>query len=162
MGTLDTQVTTTDQQFMAQALEQARLAAQEEEVPVGAVVVYRGQVMGTGRNAKERQRDPTAHAEMIALRKAAHNLNRWRLENCTVYVTLEPCPMCIGAMVSARVERLVFGCADPKSGAAVSLYRLADDSRFNHRMLVEGGVLGDEAAALLQSFFKERRENCKT
>ena len=162
MGTLDTQVITTDQQFMAHALEQASLASREEEVPVGAVVVYRGQVIGTGRNAKERYRDPTAHAEMIALREAAHNLNRWRLENCTVYVTLEPCPMCIGAMVSARVERLVFGCADPKSGAAVSLYRLADDPRLNHRLLVEGGVLGDEAAALLQSFFKERRENCKT
>ncbi len=158
MGTLDIPVTTTDQQFMAQALEQACLAAREEEVPVGAVVVYQGRVIGIGRNAKERQRDPTAHAEMIALREAAHNLNRWRLENCTVYVTLEPCPMCVGAMVSARVERLVFGCADPKSGAVVSLYRLADDPRLNHRLLVEGGLMADEGARLLQEFFQGRRE----
>jgi tRNA(adenine34) deaminase len=158
LGTLDTKVTTTDHQFMAYALAQARQAATEEEVPVGAVVVYQGRVIGAGRNAKERQRDPTAHAEMIALREAAHHLNRWRLENCTVYVTLEPCPMCIGAMVSARVERLVFGCADPKSGAAVSLYRLADDSRLNHRILVEGGLQADEGARLLQEFFQRRRD----
>jgi tRNA(adenine34) deaminase len=158
LGTLDTQVTTTDHQFMAQALAQARQAAIEEEVPVGAVIVYQGQVIGTGRNAKEQQHDPTAHAEMIALREAARYLNRWRLENCTIYVTLEPCPMCVGAMLSARVERLVFGCADPKSGAVVSLYRLADDPRFNHRMVVEGGLMGDEATRLLQEFFKRRRD----
>ena len=151
-------VTTTDHQFMACALAQARQASTEEEVPVGAVVVYQGQVIGTGRNTKEQQRDPTAHAEMIAVREAAHNLNRWRLENCTVYVTLEPCPMCVGAMLSARVERLVFGCADPKSGAAVSLYRLADDPRLNHRMLVEGGLMADEGARLLQEFFQRRRD----
>jgi tRNA(adenine34) deaminase len=150
-------MTDQDEQHMRTALEEARRAFAEGEVPVGAVVVYDGREAGRGRNAKEESGDPTAHAEVEALRRAAKNLGRWRLTGCTVYVTLEPCPMCIGAMLSARITRLVFGCADPKAGAAVSLYRLANDARFNHRIEVTGGVMADEASGLLRQFFRHRR-----
>jgi tRNA(adenine34) deaminase len=146
-----------DGQGMGQALEQARLAYELDEVPVGAVVVCDGAVVGAGANAREGRRDPTAHAEMLALRRAAARLGRWRLTGCTLYVTLEPCPMCAGAMVAARIDRLVFGCSDPKAGAIESLYRLAADPRLNHRFAVTGGVRADEAAALLRSFFRQRR-----
>ena len=146
-----------DRRFMELALEQARLARDADEVPVGAVVVCDGAVVGCGANAKEASRDPTAHAEVLALRAAAESLARWRLTGCGLYVTLEPCPMCVGAMVSARIDRLVYGCPDPKAGAAESLYRLADDPRLNHRMVVEGGLLGDEAAELLKAFFRQKR-----
>jgi len=146
-----------DHRFMQLALQQAYAARDADEVPVGAVVVCDGAVVGAGANAKEASRDPTAHAEVLALRAAAKALSRWRLTGCSLFVTLEPCPMCVGAMVSARIDRLVYGCPDPKAGAAESLYRLADDPRLNHRMRVEGGLLGDEAAALLKEFFRLKR-----
>jgi len=142
---------------MGRALEQGRLAYELGEVPVGAVVVCDGAVVGAGANARESRRDPTAHAEMLALRRAAARLGRWRLKGCTLYVTLEPCPMCAGAMVAARIDRLVFGCSDPKAGAIESLYQLAADPRLNHRFAVTGGVCADEAAAMLRSFFQQRR-----
>ncbi|MBN2496565.1 MAG: nucleoside deaminase [Deltaproteobacteria bacterium] len=146
-----------DRNWMRIALEEARAALDEDEVPVGAVVVCEGREVGRGRNAREGSRDPTAHAEVLALRAAAAELGRWRLAGCTLYVTLEPCPMCMGAMLAARIDRLVFGCADPKSGAAESLYRLGEDARLNHRLAVSGGILADEAAALLKTFFRSRR-----
>jgi tRNA(adenine34) deaminase len=146
-----------DENWMRQALELAEEAFAEGEVPVGALVVYQEAVVGRGRNRKEQLADPTAHAEMEALRQAAHDLGRWRLGDCTLYATLEPCPMCMGALLAARIQRLVFGCRDPKAGAAVSLYRLADDGRLNHRFEVTEGVLGEEAAELLRRFFRQRR-----
>ncbi len=146
-----------DQNFMQAALEEAQKAFEEDEVPVGAVVVAGDRVVGRGRNHKEATNDPTAHAEMAAIRQAAEQLARWRLTDCTLYVTLEPCPMCLGAMLSARIARLVFGCADPKAGAAGTLYNLADDSRLNHKIVVEAGVLERQAAELLKTFFKNRR-----
>jgi len=146
-----------DQALMRLALDQAHLAFDEGEVPVGAVVALDGQLIAAGRNGKERLRDPTAHAEVLALRQAAERLGRWRLSGCSLLVTLEPCAMCMGAAVSARIERLVFGCADPKAGAACSLFRLGEDARLNHRFAVEGGLLADEAAELLRTFFRRRR-----
>jgi tRNA(adenine34) deaminase len=146
-----------DPDLMQLALEQARLAFEEGEVPVGAVVALDGQVVAAERNAKERLRDPSVHVEVLVLCEAVCRLGRWRLSGCALLVTLEPCVMCMGAAVSARIERLVFGCADPKAGAASSLYRLGEDSRLNHRFPVEGGLLADEAAELLRSFFQRRR-----
>ena len=146
-----------DQRFMGIALEEARKAFEEEEVPVGAAVVFDGRVVGRGRNAKESGCDTTAHAEVQANRQAAQALGRWRLSGCTLYVTLEPCPMCVGAMISARLDRLVFGCTDEKAGAAVTLYDLARDARMNHQMEVASGVMADEAARLLKDFFRQRR-----
>jgi len=146
-----------DQRFMGIALDEAKKALEEEEVPVGAVVVFEGRVVGRGRNAKESSGDPTAHAEVLAIRRAAEALGRWRLSGCTLYVTLEPCPMCIGAMISARLDRLVFGCTDEKAGAAVTLYELARDSRMNHQLEVASGVMADEAARLLKDFFRMKR-----
>ncbi len=146
-----------DDQCMELALEQARLAFERAEVPVGAVVICDGELVGAGANAREGRRDPTAHAEMLALRRAAAHLGRWRLTGCTLYVTLEPCPMCAGALIAARIDRLVFGCPDPKAGAVASLYQLAADPRLNHRFAVAGGVRADEAAALLRGFFQQRR-----
>ena len=146
-----------DRRFMGIALEEAQKAFEEEEVPVGAAVVFDGRVVGRGRNAKESGCDPTAHAEVLAIRQAARELGRWRLSGCTLYVTLEPCPMCIGAMISARLDRLVFGCTDEKAGAAVTLYDLARDSRMNHQLEVASGVLADEAARLLKDFFRKKR-----
>jgi len=146
-----------ERKWMDVALEQARLAASEQEVPVGAVVVYDDRVIGRGRNRKESERDPTAHAEMTAIRQAAATLGRWRLDGCTLYATLEPCPMCMGATISARIDRLVFGCTDPKAGAVVSLYEMANDPRLNHRVEVLQGVGAEEAAELLTSFFRRVR-----
>jgi tRNA(adenine34) deaminase len=147
-----------DRRFMGIALEEARKAFEEEEVPVGAAVVCDGRVVGRGRNAKESAGDPTAHAEVLAIRRAARALGRWRLSGCTLYVTLEPCPMCVGAMISARLDRLVFGCTDEKAGAAVTLYDLARDARMNHQMEVSSGVMAEEAARLLKEFFRMRRD----
>jgi len=146
-----------ESKWMDVALEQARLAASEQEVPVGAVVVYDDRVIGRGRNRKESERDPTAHAEMTAIRQAAATLGRWRLDGCTLYATLEPCPMCMGAIISARIDRLVFGCTDPKAGAVVSLYEMANDPRLNHRVEVLQGVGAEEAAEILTSFFRRVR-----
>ncbi len=148
-----------DDFFMGLALEQAYLAFEAREVPVGAVVVKDGQVVGQGFNSKESTLDPTAHAEILSLRQAAEALGRWRLTDCIVYVTLEPCPMCAGAMLAARVSRLVFGCTDPKAGALESLFSLADDHRMNHQFEVRGGVRANEASELLKTFFRARRAN---
>ena len=147
----------TDAHWMRQALAQAQAAAQAGEVPVGAVVVRGGEVIATGRNAPVQGQDPTAHAEIMALRAAAQRLGNYRLEGCTLYVTLEPCAMCSGAMLHARVPRVVFGAADPKTGAAGSVVDLFSSPQLNHQTQVQGGVLADECAALLAAFFRERR-----
>lgn len=147
-----------DETFMAEALAEARLAAAEGEVPVGAVVVCEDRIVGRGRNARERLHDPTAHAEILALREAARALSRWRLTGATLYATLEPCPMCAGALVNARLDRLVYAVPDPKAGAAGSLFDLARDPRLNHRLQVETGVLADECGAVLKEFFRARRK----
>ena len=147
----------TDAHWMRQALAQAQAAGQAGEVPVGAVVVRGGEVIATGRNAPVQGHDPTAHAEIMALRAAAQRLGNYRLEGCTLYVTLEPCAMCSGAMLHARVPRVVFGAADPKTGAAGSVVDLFASRQLNHQTQVQGGVLADECAALLAAFFRERR-----
>ena len=146
-----------DASFMEEALAEARRAAAEGEVPVGAVVVRDGKVLGRGRNQRERLNDPTAHAEMIALTQAAEAAGTWRLDGCAMVVTLEPCPMCAGALVNARMGRLLYGAPDPKAGACGSLMNIAADPRLNHRMPVAGGVRRAECAALLTEFFKARR-----
>jgi tRNA(adenine34) deaminase len=148
----------TDEEFMAEALAEARAAAAEGEVPIGAVVVGDGRIVGRGRNARETRRDPTAHAEVLALQEAARALGRWRLSGATVYATLEPCPMCAGALVNARVDRLVYAVPDPKAGAAGTLFDVVRDERLNHRMEVTAGVLGRECGALLTEFFRAKRK----
>jgi tRNA(adenine34) deaminase len=147
-----------DERWMEVALEEARLATAHDDVPVGCVVVAAdGRELARARNARERDADPTAHAELLALRAAAARLGTWRLEGASVFVTLEPCPMCAGAMVLARVARLVYGAADPKAGAAGSLYDIVRDPRLNHRVEVRAGVRAEECAALLGAFFASRR-----
>lgn len=143
--------------YMRQALLAAEAAASIGEVPVGAVVVVRGEVVAIAHNERETKNDPTAHAEVVALRRAAAALGSWRLINAELYVTMEPCPMCAGALVNARLRRVYYGCHDPKAGAARSLYRLLDDSRLNHRIEVIPGVLAAESAGLLRAFFSRLR-----
>src|SRR6516225_7581090 len=139
---------------MEMALEEADAAAAEDEVPVGAVIVSLKQgVIARAHNQRETLHDPTAHAEMIAITQAAQALHSWRLEDCVLYVTLEPCPMCAGAIVQARLPLVVYGCTDPKAGACDTLYRITADPRLNHRAQVVGGVLADRCAALLSTFF---------
>lgn len=147
----------TDEAAMAEALAEAAAAASAGEVPVGAVVVSEGRIVARAHNEREVRADPTAHAEILVLQLAAAALGRWRLGDTTVYVTLEPCPMCAGALVASRVERVVFGAADPKAGACGSLYNLCTDPRLNHEVIVTPGVLGDRAGALLSVFFDRRR-----
>jgi tRNA(adenine34) deaminase len=147
----------TDEKFMQIALELARSAGQAGEVPVGAVVTYEGEVIGRGANARVSGADPTAHAELVAVREAAKALRSWQLTGATLYVTLEPCPMCAGALVAARVSRLVFAAPDPKSGACGSLYNLCADPRLNHELPVERGVLEGDARQLLVEWFAQRR-----
>jgi tRNA(adenine34) deaminase len=147
-----------DETFMAEALAQARLAAAEGEVPIGAVVVADGRVAGRGRNARERLNDPTAHAEILALQEASRELGRWRLSGATMYATLEPCPMCAGALVNARIDRLVYGVADPKAGAVDTLFDVVRDSRLNHRVQVASGILAAECGEILRQFFRDRRK----
>lgn len=144
--------------YMERALEEARVAESLGEVPVGAVIVHEGIVVARGGNRRESSLDPLAHAEVIALREAARALGRWRLFGCSLYVTLEPCAMCAGAAVLARIDGLVFGATDPKVGAAGSIYDIPRDDRLNHRMEVTGGVLAGDCSALLSRFFKERRK----
>jgi tRNA(adenine34) deaminase len=151
-------MTNLDEKFMVLAFEQAEEAARCGEVPIGAVLVRDGNVLAADRNRREALKDATAHAEILVIRRAGELLGGWRLSNCTLYVTLEPCPMCAGAMVQARIDRLVFGAADPKGGAAGTLYDIVRDRRLNHRLEVTGGVLESECAALLQKFFRERRD----
>jgi tRNA(adenine34) deaminase len=148
-----------DAEFMREALSLARDAAALGEVPVGAIAVFEGTVVGRGANAREGAHDPTAHAEMSAIQEAARSLGRWRLSGVTLYVTLEPCAMCAGAMVLARIDRLVFAASDPKAGAAGSVMDLTADPRLNHRFPVDRGVLGEEAGELLRSFFRARRND---
>ena len=142
-----------DQHLMGLAIAEAERAALEGEVPVGAVVAVNGEVIGRGRNQRETLADPTAHAEILALREASGRLGTWHLDGATLCVTLEPCPMCAGALVNGRVARLVYGCPDPKAGAVDTLYELCTDPRLNHRLEVVSGVLGDRCAALLKDFF---------
>jgi len=146
-----------DRRFMQEALAQAAKALDSEDVPVGAIVVRDGHVIGRGRNQRELLQDPTAHAEMIALTAAAEHVGHWRLEGCTMYVTLEPCPMCAGALVLARVARLVYGAPDEKAGACGSLFTISDDPRLNHRVETVAGVLAEPCAELLRQFFRHRR-----
>ncbi len=142
---------------MRLALEQARAAAEAGDVPVGAVVARGDEVLARSGNAREQAQDPTAHAEILALRRAAAVSGSWHLEGCTIYVTLEPCAMCAGAIVLARVDRLAFGAADPKAGFAGSLGNLVQDPRLNHAVTVEGGVLSEECGEVLAEFFRQRR-----
>jgi tRNA(adenine34) deaminase len=146
-----------DVEAMEAALALAGEAGRAGEVPIGAVAVFEGRVVGRGRNAREGANDPTAHAELLAVQEAARTLGRWRLTGVTVYVTLEPCAMCAGAMVLARIDRLVFGADDPKAGAVGSLLDLSADPRLNHRFPVERGLLADRCGDLLRDFFRERR-----
>lgn len=146
-----------DRQFMQQALEQANLAALAGEVPVGAVLVRNGQVISKGFNQSITHHDPSAHAEMLALRQAALSEQNYRLPGTTLYVTLEPCVMCAGAILHARVERIVFGATDPKTGAAGSVLDVFSSKQINHQTTAEGGVMGEECGQLLRDFFKERR-----
>lgn len=146
------------QYYMAEALAEARKAFHAGEIPIGAVVVRNGEIIARGHNAREALSDATAHAEIVAMRQAGQALGGWRLLDCTLYVTVEPCPMCAGAMIQARLPRLVFGARDAKGGAVGSLYNLVQDERFNHRLEVEEGVLAREAAELMQQFFRERRK----
>ena len=146
-----------DESFMRLALDEARAALEHDDVPIGAVVVRNGEVVAAARNERELRKDPTAHAEILALRAATEGTGSWRLDDATLYVTLEPCPMCAGALVLARLRRLVYGAADPRAGAAFSLYNIVQDPRLNHNVEVSTGVLAEESAALLQQFFESRR-----
>ena len=142
---------------MREALRLAQAALADDEVPVGCVIVHEGRAVGRAHNQRERLRDPTAHAEMIAITQAAEALDSWRLGGCTLYVTLEPCAMCAGGMVLARIDRLVYGAADPKAGAVESVFRLLDEPRLNHRVRVTGGVMAEACGAVLSEFFRSRR-----
>jgi len=158
----DREAVQSDLAFMQAALDEARLAAAAGEVPIGAVVVSEGadgaEIVARGQNRVLRDLDPTAHAEIVALRAAATALGNYRLPGCTLYVTLEPCAMCAGAMIHARLDRLVYAAADPKAGACGSVLAVLNHPRLNHQMAVERGILADEAAELLRGFFRERRE----
>jgi len=142
---------------MLAALNEAQKAERIREVPIGAVVVYRDKVIGRGYNLREQEQDPLLHAEILAIREAARNLGSWRLEDCTLYVTLEPCPMCAGAILQARIPHLVYGAKDPKAGCVDSLYHLLQDERFNHQTEVTAGILQMECREMLQSFFRSLR-----
>jgi len=144
---------------MRMAIEAARIAEDNGDVPIGAVIVYKNQIIGKAYNQREQLNDPTAHAEIIALTQAAAARQSWRLDGCTMYVTLEPCPMCAGALVLSRMDRLCYGCNDPKSGACGSLYNIVGDERLNHRLEVTAGVLAEECKEQLQNFFEQKR--CK-
>ena len=146
-----------DKHFMQLSIEQAQIAEENGDVPIGAVIVYQEQIIGKAYNQRQQLQDPTAHAEIIALTQAAAFMESWRLNGCTIYVTLEPCPMCAGALVLSRMDRLVYGCDDPKTGACKSLYNIVQDERLNHRLEVTSGVLADECSKLLQDFFQKRR-----
>jgi tRNA(adenine34) deaminase len=156
--------TQTDDAAMLEALKGAQAAAAHGDVPIGCVIVHHptGQIIARGRNRRELDNDPTAHAEIVAMRQAGATLGHWRLVDCTLVVTLEPCPMCAGAIVNARIPRLVYGCDDPKAGAVRTLYQLCEDGRLNHRLNVVAGVRSDECAEILRQFFRSRRNNPPT
>ena len=147
----------TDEQFMRMAIEQAKIAEENGDVPIGAVIVYKNRIIAKAYNQRQQLNDPTAHAEIIALTQAAAFVESWRLNGCTIYVTLEPCPMCAGALVLARIDKLVYGCDDPKTGAVKSLYNIVQDKRLNHRLEVTSGVLAEDCSKILQDFFQYRR-----
>jgi tRNA(adenine34) deaminase len=146
-----------DLETMQAALDEARAAADAGEVPIGAVIVHNGAIIARGQNRVLRDNDPTAHAEIVALREAAKTMGNYRLNGCTLYVTLEPCAMCAGAMIHSRIDRLVFAAADPKTGAAGSVLAVINHPRLNHQMQVEQGILAEESAELIRSFFQARR-----
>ncbi len=149
------------EKYMLQALAQAEAASELDEVPVGAVIVREGRMLAAAHNERERLHDPTAHAEMIAITQASEALGSWRLEGCTLYVTLEPCPMCAGAIQQARLAQVVYGAEDPKAGAVRSLFRLLDDPRLNHQTEIVEGVLADRCGELLTQFFVRKRQQGK-
>lgn len=151
-----------DQQYMQAAMAEAEIARSLGEVPIGAVIVFEGEIIGCGHNLRETSNDPTTHAEMVAIRQAAEKIGHWRLLETTLYVTLEPCVMCMGAMILARIPRLVYACRDPRAGAVGSIYDFAQDDRFNHKVEVTEGVLGAECSQLLTGFFKELRAGKKS
>jgi tRNA(adenine34) deaminase len=151
-----------DQTLMQAALDQAELAKALGEVPIGAVIVLGGEIVGRGYNLRETSNDPTSHAEMVAIRQAAEHIGHWRLLESTLYVTLEPCVMCMGAIILARIPRLVYACRDPRAGAVGSIYDFAQDERFNHKVEVTEGVLGEECSEMLSEFFREIRAGKKT
>jgi tRNA(adenine34) deaminase len=146
-----------DQRYMKVSIDQAEIARENGDVPVGAVIVHNGQIIAKAYNQRQQLQDPTAHAEIIALTQAAEAVGSWRLEGCTIYVTLEPCPMCAGALVLARIDRLVYGCDDPKAGACGSLYNIVQDERLNHTLEVTSGVMEAQCRDQLQEFFAKRR-----
>jgi len=147
-----------DEHFMREAIAFAKIAFSEQEVPIGAVVVREGKMTGRGRNRREALADPTHHAEIEAIREAAQTTGTWRLDGATLYATCEPCAMCAGAAVNARISRIVFGCADPKAGYCGTLGNIPEDPRLNHRCAIEGGLLAEECGELLRLFFQARRE----
>ena len=155
-------LTDKDHEYMQMALEKARLAPALGEVPIGAVLVMDGQVLSQVHNFREVWQDPTAHAEVVAIREAAKRLGTWRLTDTTLYVTVEPCSMCAGAIIQSRISRLVFGARDPKAGACGSVFNLPDERRLNHRVQVVGGLMEQESQDLMQSFFRSLRENLDT
>lgn len=146
------------ERWMREAIAEARLAEQKQEVPIGAVVIHNGVIVGRGHNLRETMQDGTAHAEMIAIREACQRLEAWRLLDCTLYVTLEPCPMCAGAIVQSRIKQVVFGASDPKAGCAGTLMNLLQEPKFNHQTEVIGGVLEQECGGMLSQFFRKLRQ----
>jgi tRNA(adenine34) deaminase len=145
--------------WMKQALIQAQKAFEAEEIPIGAIVVHNGKIIGRGYNQREQLNDPTAHAEIIAITAAANTIGDWRLNNCSLYVTKEPCPMCAGAIINSRLEMVIFGTYDEESGCCGSLYQLCGDPRFKTKVAVKGGILEKESLSLIQDFFNVRRDN---
>ena len=145
--------------WMKQALIQAQKAFEAEEIPIGAIVVHNGKIIGRGYNQREQLNDPTAHAEIIAITAAANTIGDWRLNNCSLYVTKEPCPMCAGAIINSRLEMVIFGTYDEETGCCGSLYQLCGDPRFKSKVAVKGGILEKESLSLIQDFFKVRRDN---
>ena len=152
---------TTDEKYMKEAIRQAEKALKIEEVPIGCVIVYEGKIIGRGYNRRTTDKNPLAHAEMAAIKKASKKMGDWRLEDCTLYVTLEPCQMCSGAIVQARVKRVVIGCMNPKAGCAGSILNLLQVDRFNHQVEITSGVLEEECSQMMKGFFKELREKQK-
>ena len=154
--------TPADLEYMRLAMELGAEAGRRGDIPNGAVVVRDGRILGTGFNTRERDHDPTGHAEVVAMREACRQAQRWRLDGASLYVTLEPCPMCAGALVNTRIAKLIYGAHDPKAGAVRSLYQLCEDPRLNHRLEVSGGVMADECAALLKDFFRAARARARS
>ena len=155
--TSESSQTEIDIRYMRNAIDQAYIAQENGDVPIGAIIVHQGTIIAKAYNQREQLNDPTAHAEIIALTQASELLSTWRLHGCTVYVTLEPCTMCAGALVLARIDRLVFGCDDPKTGACGSLYNVVQDQRLNHRIPTKKGILKDECSKQISEFFQKKR-----